>query len=86
MCYDKTKFVKTNDLLMCLGEEFFGQGLSDESILKKVWREYKVRDWAEHGFYKVDGIVYDLESELEEFRQVASPAVFNRACELSGRL
>lgn len=86
MAYTREEFINTDDLLQVLGEEYFDEGLDDETILKKVWREYKVRDWAEHGFYKVDNVVYDMECELDEFRQAVSPAVFNRACKLSGRI
>lgn len=84
--YDKKQFINNWDLTIVLGEDI-AEELNTENpteILEAVWKNYKPKDFAEHGFYRLRGIVYDLETEIDEFAKVASKTTFKKACEMAG--
>ena len=84
--YDKKQFINNWDLTLVLGEDI-AEELNLENpteILEAVWKNYKPKDFAEHGFYRLRGIVYDLETEMDEFVKVASRTTVKKACEMAG--
>lgn len=84
--YNKKQFINNWDLTLVLGEDI-AQELNTKNpteILETVWKNYKPKDFAEHGFYRLRGIVYDLETEIDEFAKVASKTTFKKACEMAG--
>ncbi len=81
--YNKTEFINNWDLIDLLGEDIESTE-EPEEILEAIWKNYKPEDFAEHGFYRLRGIVYDLETEMGEFSKVASKATFKKACKMAG--
>ena len=85
--YTKEEFLNNMDLTLCLGDDVAEKYnlTEDKDILKAAWSTYKPADWAKYGFYKVRGIVYDLENDMYEFQKEVSTQTFKKACKLSGR-
>lgn len=85
--YNKTQFLNAQDLTMCLGEDIaeeynLKEGENDSEILQLVWKHYKKDDWANHDFYKIRGIVYDLQNDLNEFKHEVSRDTFKKVCNI----